>query len=266
MKKYIVSIILASAFLFVSCEEERVFFNEDQVFVEFESLNIDLPVVIDATGSTEVAVTVSSVSESERTVDLEIVQEETTASADTYTLGSIVIPANSYEGTLTIEGVDNNVTTEPETLVLALPEGVGFSSDGNLTVNIFEVCPVDETLFTGMYLIEQISTFLAGPTLSHNTVVEVSADGFTRSFQTSNFPNFCSTPNTFTFNLVCNEFVVPFQFNNCNCGDGVDYFGPAEVNAVYAIDSDDVFEVVFSDDTKENCGIPGQTVYRFTKQ
>ncbi|MEX0314087.1 MAG: hypothetical protein AB3N18_07910 [Allomuricauda sp.] len=265
MKKYIVSIILASV-LFVSCEEERVFFNQDQTFVNFTSLNVDLPVVIDATGSTEVTVTLSSASESERTIDLSVVQEETTAGADSYTFGSIVVPANSYEGTLTIDGVDNNVTPEAKKLVLALPENSGFVSDGNLTVNIFQVCPIDETLFTGMYLIEQTSAFLAGPSLSHNTVVEVTADGLTRSFQTSNFPNFCSTPNTFTFNLVCNEFVVPLQFNNCNCGDGVDYFGPALTNAVYSVDNDDVFEIVFSDDTKENCGSTGQTVYRFTKQ
>ncbi|WP_291867187.1 hypothetical protein [Maribacter sp.] len=193
-------------------------------------------------------------------------QEETTAGADTYTVGSIVVPANSYTGTLTIEGVDNNLTTEPKALVVQVSKSADLVGAGNLTISIFQVCPVDETLFTGMYLIEQVSTFLAGSTLSHNTVVELKRDGLARSFETFNFPNFCSTTNTFVFNLVCNEIVVPFQFNNCNCGDGVDYFGPAEVNAIYSLDNDEVFEVVFSDDTKLNCGIPGQTVYRFTKQ
>ena len=212
MKKFIINFIVVCALLLASCEREKVIFNESQVFVEFESLNVDLPIVIDATGSIEVAVTVSSATESERSINLEIVQAETTASADVYTVGSIVIPPNSYEGKLTIDGVDNNVTTQPEKLVLALPAGGDFSSDGNLTVNIFQVCPVDETFATGMYLLEGVTNeLLFGSTiLTPGTVFEVTADGLTRTFSTQEWGSFCFPADgwelhDFKLSLVCNE-------------------------------------------------------------
>ena len=223
--------------------------------------------VIDGSGSVEATVTVSNVSSSERTIELEIIQDETTADPASYTVGSLVVPANSYNGKLTIEGVDNNVTTEPKALVLALPESADFSSDGNLTVNIFQVCPVDETLFTGMYLIEEIIPVPFGPGLQSGDVLEITADGLKRTFNTINFPNFCSTPIPFSFNLVCNEIVVPLQDTNCHCGDGTNYWGPSTVgHATYDINDDSVFEVNFTNDVQSNCGSPTQTKYRFTKQ
>lgn len=266
MQKYIVSFILVFVLL-VSCEQDPVIFNESQTFLSFENSKLDLPINIDGTGSVETLVSVSSVSSSERVLEVDIVQEETTAEAASYTIGSIVIPANSYTGTLTINGVDNNVTTEPKTLVVEVPTSENLVGSGSLTISIFEVCPVDETLFTGQYLIEQTSTFLAGPSLSHNTVVELKSNGLERSFETFNFPDFCSIPNTFVFNLVCNEFIVPFQFNNCNCNGGVDYFGPATIaNGVYDVNDDSEFTIIFTEDTKEECGAKGQTSYRFIKQ
>ncbi len=251
----------------VSCEQDKVIFDESQTFVKFAQSSLDLPIIIDGTGSVEVMVSVSNISESERNIELDIVLEETTAEADSYTVGPLVVPANSYSGILTIDGVDNNVTPEPKTLVVGVPNNADFASDGNLTVSIFQVCPVDETLFTGMYLIEEIVAVPFGPGLQSGDVFEITANGLTRIFSTINFPNFCSVPIPFSFNLVCNEFVVPLQDTNCHCGDGTNYWGPSTVgNTVYDINDDSVFEVNFTNDVQSNCASPTQTTYRFTKQ
>nr|WP_299381174.1 hypothetical protein [Allomuricauda sp.] len=266
MKKYIISFIAACTLL-VSCEQDRLIFDQNQTFVKFEQSNVDLPIIIDGTGSIEVTVNVSSISNSERSIDLEIIQEETTAEAASYTVGSLVVPANSYSGTLTIDGVDNNVTTEPKTLVVGVPNNADFASDRNLTISIFQVCPVDEALFTGMYLIEEIVAVPFGPGLQSGDVVEITANGLTRTFNSINFPNFCSVPIPFSFNLVCNEFVVPLQDTNCHCGDGTNYWGPSTIgNTTYDITDDSVFEVNFTNDVQSNCASPTQTTYRFTKQ
>ena len=266
MKKYITNFIMICV-LFASCEREKIILDETQTFIGFEKSQVDLPIIIDGTGSVEVTVTVSNLSESERVFEVDIVEEQTTARADSYTLGSIVVPANSYTGTITIEGVDNNVTTEPETLVVEVPKSADLASDKNLTISIFQVCPVDETLFTGMYLIEEIVPVPYGPALQSGDVLEITADGLKRTFNTINFPYYCSVPIPFSFNLVCNEFVVPLQDTNCACWDGTNYYGPSTIgNAVYDINDDSVFEINFTNDVQSDCGSPTQTTYRFTKQ
>ncbi|WP_459211054.1 hypothetical protein [Aquimarina rhabdastrellae] len=128
-------------------------------------------------------------------------------------------------------------------------------------------CPLDENLFIGNYLIEQTSPFVDGPTLSHNTVVELSASsGSSRSFQTSNYPLYCSTPNTFTIDFVCGEIIVPQQDSNCVCGDGGNWFGPAVVSTTYDPNDDSGFTITFTDDAQSDCASPAQTSYKFTKQ
>lgn len=268
MQKYIVSFILVCVLL-VSCEQDPVIFDQSQTLIEFENTELNLFVEPEGTGSVTASLTVSSSSESERSFSVSLIADETTADPESYSFAStIVVPANSYIGTLTINGVDNNVEIAPKPLVLRINEGDDFlvGPDNELNVNVRIGCAIDETLFTGSYLIEQTSTFLAGPSLSHNTVIELKSNGLERSFETFNFPNFCSITNTFVFNLVCNEFLVPFQFNNCNCNDGVDYFGPAIANGIYDVNDDSEFTIIFTEDTKEECGAKGQTSYRFIKQ
>ncbi|MDY8134140.1 hypothetical protein [Aquimarina sp. 2201CG5-10] len=270
MKKYFLIAMLMTIVL-SSCEEDKIIFDGSQTLVAFSSNTVDLPIEIDATGSVDITVNVTTLSTSERTFNVTVVEDETTAGASSYSFGSIVVPANAYNGTFTINGVDDNVTTTPEKLVLRINEGPDYVTETeSLTVNVFQVCPVDEALFTGMYRIDEITPFLpfSGPTLDNGGIIEVTADGLTRVFNTVNFPNFCSNPIPFTFNLVCNETVVPVQNTNCACNTGTDWFGPSTSgHANYDPNDDSVFEVTFSNDVQNDCGSgPVQTTYRFTKQ
>ncbi|GAA4272239.1 hypothetical protein U6A24_21365 [Aquimarina gracilis] len=271
MKKYIISFSILCVTL-VSCEQDKVIFNESQTFVKFEETNKDVPIVIGSTASTEVPISVSSTSSSERSIPVEVVEDKTTVEAGTYTLGSITIPANSYEGKLDVNFVNGNGEfTEAKTLVVQIPSSADFSGAGELSFNVFEICPVDETLFVGEYYMEQTAPipFLFGQsTLTHDTVVEVTANGLERSFDTFIFPFWCSTEVIpFKFNLVCNEIIVPVQDGNCGCGNE-GYFAPAIIPATYSVDDDSVFELTFTGDATEACSASAgvQVTYRFTKQ
>ncbi len=273
MKKYIVSLILAHIVL-VSCEENKVIFNESQTLVSFDVNNVDLPIEIDANGSVEIMVNVSSISEAERTISVQVIEEETTAETASYTVGSIVVPANSYTGILKIDGWDNNVTNDPKLLVLEVPDSADFSGGRKLNVSIFLVCPVPESLFTGRYLIEQLSAENPNDsyTFEHNMIVELTADGLKRTFVTSFLPKWCSSARgEFTFNLVCNELIVPVQdlTTFCHCGSPVDYWGPGTVSTTYSVNDDSEFTINFRRDVQEFCGNTpsgGEPVsYKFTK-
>ncbi|WP_459212898.1 hypothetical protein [Aquimarina rhabdastrellae] len=261
---------------FISCDKggEEVIFdgNNGQTLISFRKTVEDLPIVIDDEGSVEIILDVTTRSSSDRTFEVEILSDESTANPDSYSFNSTVtIPANEYNAILTINGVDNDVEITPETLVLRIIEQDSFittSNNNTTTVNVFQICPVEDTLFVGNYLIEQITPFIAGPTLSSGTVVElIVEEGSTpaRKFNTLNYPNFCSVNNPFTLNLVCNEVVVPRQEGNCSC-DGNYFFDVASVNAVYDLNDDSEFLMTFTDDSDSDCGSPVQTTYRFTKQ
>ena len=271
MKKYFLIITLMMIVL-SSCEEDKIIFDGNQTLVAFSSNTVDLPIQIDATGSVDVAVDITTLSTSERTFNVTVVEDETTAGAASYSFGSIVVPANEYNGTLTINGVDDNVTTTPEKLVLKISEGPDFVTPlENLTVNVFQVCPVEESLFTGMYLIEELTPFFFGASLFNDGgTVEIVADGTQRYFVTPNLPAFCPDDTLpFTFNLVCNEVVVPLQPGTCPCfGLTEDYFGPSTIgNSFYDPSDDSVFEVTFTVDAQNSCNLTNvqTTTYRFNK-
>ncbi len=131
---------------------------------------------------------------------------------------------------------------------------------------------VAETMFVGDYYMEQIAPvpFLFGQsTLTHDTVVELTANGNERTFETFSFPFWCSDPGDeidFKFNLECDKVIVQVIDGKCGCGDE-GYFAPATVPATVDLTDDSVFEMTFTGDATEACedsaGV--QVTYRFTK-
>ena len=276
MKK--IKIIIASflVFGFLGCDQKdninTVYDNVNgQTLIAFQGTSSDLSVVIDDTGSVDVTIESSTVSTSDRSVSVSV-DPSSTANPENYSLSTttVVIPAGTHFGTLTISGVDNSVETTAETIVLNI-DSVSADSTINTnahTVNIFQVCPVPAGFFTGNYLIEQTTPQIDGYSLSHGSVVEVTAPGETaREFQTEAYITYCAgTFFAFEINLVCNELVVPLGNTSCSCGNAVDWWGPATVHETYDITDDQIVFLTFTDDVQTNCGAPAQTTYRFTKQ
>lgn len=267
----ILTLLLVTSLVITSCEEDLVVFDNinGQTLAAFDRSSSDLAVIINENGSLTVQVNVTTASSSDRTINFSVVPETTTALAENYTISgtSVTIPANEYNGFITIDATDVSIETTPQVLSLRLD-----SVDGGIVnstvhnVSIFQVCPVEETFFTGMYLIEQTSPYVDGPTLDDGSVVEVRAEGTSRIFASNRYPDYCTTPLDFTINLVCNEFVVPVQDTNCRCADASDWFGPATVNDTYDVSDDTILNVTFADDRLADCSPTAQTSYRFTKQ
>lgn len=211
-----------------------------------------------------------------------------TIQAEAFEEGPFGLPR--YTLTVTADELLNTLNLVPEnifggdvfeiSLSLNLTDGRVFNSDntaGVVTTGFFQspflyntpvVCDLPEGSFTGMYLIEEITEYVDGPTFDDGSVVsvEVGDTPTERFFLTANYPNYCSTLNDFVFQFVCGEIFVPFQESNCVCGDGTDFFGPSDSPANYDPNDDSVFFITFSNDTQTDCGPPVDTTYRLTKQ
>lgn len=274
MKNKIFKLLFTTAILIFasSCEKtESKIYDGGQSLAYFNTSSAALEVVINDVGTVDVPVGSSTLSASDRTVTISLVEDSSTAAAENYSFNStVVIPANKYFGAFTISGVDNSVETTAETLTFKLETfSDGAVSTELLEVSVFQVCPIPDDYFVGSYLMEQISAEVDGPTLSDGSIVNISVSGGTsRTFETETYPLYCGGNFiNFTVNLVCGEFVVPLTDTACRCSDASDWFGPALVNKTYDLTANDnVLEVTFSDDRKSDCGPTAQTTYRFTKQ
>ena len=166
-------------------------------------------------------------------------------------------------------------------LSMNLTDGRIFSTDnagGIITGGFFNspfqyaptvICPVPETFMVGEYFIEEITPYVDGPTFDDMSIVTVKVGDFSteRFFFTSNYPDYCTTPNDFRFTLVCGNILVPLQESNCACGSGADYFGPPLGDpSTYDLADDSVFDLTFGNDLQSDCVAPEDTTYRFTKQ
>ena len=273
MKKYkILGLLILTLALFSSCEEnENKIWNRSQSLVDFNTNSASLPVTISGTGSVEIQFDCTASSSEDRTFQVKLNEDLTTANSENFSFDTTVtIPANAYNATLVVNGVDTEgLTTDPKKIVIDIVDNdsllIGSES---LEISIYMVCPVEATKFTGNYLMEQVSAEIDGPTLSDGAVVAISSvDATTRSFVTQTYPDYCGSFNkTFIFNLVCNTIVVPTQDTTCSCGDPVGWFTAAETPESYDANDDSEFLITFTDDAKTNCGAPAQTTYKFTKQ
>ena len=166
-------------------------------------------------------------------------------------------------------------------LLLKLTDGREFSTNnagGIITAGFFNspfryatpiVCDLPTESFVGNYLIEELTPYVDGPTLSDGAVVELvigENDDTIRTFATTNYPDYCSSLSDFTLQFVCGEIVTPTQNSVCACSSGAGFFGPATTVENYDASDDTVFLVSFLNDVETDCGSPAITTYRFTKQ
>lgn len=281
-------VLFATLFIiaFISCDEtiEPTIYQgdptSDRTFLSFPSSIVNLPVTIDATGTVELKLNSSTISANERTFNVSVVDSLTNADPLTYTIpATVTIPANSYSGTLTIVGTDNNLV-EPAakqlTFSLAnLPDDVDMDNN-TITINIFEVCPIPNGAFTGNYLMQQISPInpCDGVQMFENQIVTISSTGDTsRTFGAIYLEAFSASFPILdiNFNLVCNSVIVDVSSSGLACAGATSTInvGPAASPSTYDASDDSVFEVTISEYYTQdgNCGCnPYDTTFRFTKQ
>src|SRR5690554_2495686 len=276
MKKILNILPLFLLLSFISCgEHENDVYSGNingSTFLSFDKSLYDLGIAIDGEGLVNIPLKSSTTSSSDRIYSLELITDDSSADPLTYNLPtSVTIPANEYVGNIVITGQDLGlVEVTPKNIVfkvVGLSE-TEFMDNSQITVRVYEFCPIPEEAFTGDYLLEEITPFVDGPTLDHGQVITIVATSSTgRSFATRNYPNYCSPTMIFTFNLVCNEVIVdPNQSSTCACTSSGLFFGPTQTPSSYNVDDDSVFHITFTNDVTSDCGTTVQTTYKLTKQ
>lgn len=152
MKK-ITTILLLSlvAFVFNNCSEE-VDGTADLNYVSFE---VNTPKLIVEQGSSadmDIKLYSTQVAGSDRTFSVEVLQDATTANPESYSVpGTVTIPANSNEGTLTISASDENLGQDPVTLGLEVVGDGNFYKGNTASLTIQKHCTLDINDFVGTF-------------------------------------------------------------------------------------------------------------------
>ncbi len=280
MKKYIY-ILFASLGLLASCEEEVIRYDDQAgpAYLRFSAPIIELPIVFDSSAEIDIPVLVSTLSDVDRTVAVNVVTTggENEATPDQYSVGNTVtIPANSYRGLLPFTGIDNGIEIgETKTVTLEINEisgdaGSDLDAFSTTTVSLFQVCPVESDFFIGEYELTTtvpgifgIDTFAAGTV----TITQGESSPDARKVSAFVYPAFGTYgPFTFNFTLVCGTVLVPSgQDTGIGC-DTNTRLGPSATTGGYEAGDDSVLIIDFLDDEGGgSCGAETSASITLTK-
>ncbi|WOI21713.1 hypothetical protein [Nonlabens ulvanivorans] len=230
MKNIFKYLLFALAIVLVSCETEQIVFNgtgNNLPLISFSQNNYELQIEIDAVGSVDIPINSSNRTNADRVFNISVNMVDTDAIAGSYSVpGTVTIPANEYNGFLTIDGTDvAGVDTNSLNLVLDLETNTdNVYGITTAVVSVFQVCPVDETLFIGDYqMTHLVFNGFGVPTFGFSKVVTLeNAGGTSRAFDAAWAPDLGAFGDvTFSFNLSCNEILwSPSQDVGIGCAAG----------------------------------------------
>ena len=268
MKKIIYLILLGFITFSCSTGDNNVIFDpvNGQTLINFASANADLPILINGTGSVDIEVQATTISEVDRTFNvLEIPLDDPDLAADpaNFTVAQAIIPANSFIGTLTVQGQDITAEVDARFIDLQFVEENDIVTDNPLRLSVFQVCPVEPTAFTGMYQVSGPSAVSGGSDLiGTDVLVEIIATSDTgREFEANYLADLgIGQPNfTFAFGLVCDQVIPgPPVATNLICGTGQPPITlgppPVEMRSPYDANDDSIFEITLVEDVDDSCG------------
>lgn len=141
MKKLtLLLLITISFFVFNSCEDE----NDINInYVTFETESINLSVLKNSTVESEVKIFTTQTSGSDRTFNITVDPDSSADPASYDVPTSVVVPANSNVGVLTVGVSDTNIGPNGETLYLHLVAEKDLYTGGPITFKISRLCPSD---------------------------------------------------------------------------------------------------------------------------
>jgi len=132
MKKAYLALILVVAVMFSSCENTNDDYDHDRgVTIGFSSLPLE-EVALPPGGTLNFPVPffITSVSTSDRTFNVSIVESATTLSADNYSFEpTVTVPANSRSGTLLFQATNNSMSPDDfQAVVISFESQEGITS------------------------------------------------------------------------------------------------------------------------------------------
>ncbi|PRP65719.1 hypothetical protein [Nonlabens agnitus] len=233
------------ACIMVSCEEEPVIFDNvgGAELVSFEDTFVQVPVNVgEGSGTASATVEVSTISNVDRTFNVSVVSEESTAPSSFYSVPTTVtIPANSYEGELIITGnEDAALTPAGSTVIVELADGSGDAiTNKRTTFNVFLACPLDDQFLVGEYnLIVTASAgafgapIFRGPAGGTSTVVTLEVDSPTsRTYRA--IPRGTNSANARTFTLTVGCDGINLLGNVADPVNPPLLYGPGQVDGTY---------------------------------
>lgn len=274
MKIFFKALLLA--LIVTSCEDvEPTIFNgndtSNETFISFSQLVYNLPVVRDESGTIEVVLNVSTVSNVDRVYNLTVNEELSTADPSIYTLpSSITVPAGEYQGFAEITANDINVTSDIQTIVFSISNLTNENFDAeNYTINVFEVCPL-EAPFSGTYIVTGEGKF--GPVILEEPIEVIVVSEYVRSFNANFIPE--ALPGgvdieDVEFTMSCGQtFLNNTEIDmNAGCSDVTVVYGPGATTGFYIPGDDSQFTLNLTEDMNSSCGGgPVQVSLTFTKQ
>lgn len=190
-------LFVATVFLLNSCEE-GVPSTDDLNYVTFEATGMDLGVIIDGSSDYEIMVYTTQTTGSDRTFNLMVNADGTTADAASYSVpATVVVPANTNVGTFMLGLTDVNIG-DGQTLVIELSVADGVFTGEPTEIMITQICDKNETfiniLFDG-YASECTWDLLDGA----GTVIG-SGRGYSDG-QASSSTKFCLSDGDYTFDI-----------------------------------------------------------------
>lgn len=271
--------IMVICLLIVSCEETQpVIYDGAQTFVGFHSKVSNLEVTIDDTGSVDIQIDASTLSSQDRTFNVVLNDAKTTSDSQNFQLpSSVTIPANEYFGFLTVNGVDFNLETTIELIVISLEgtSGTTVVSKSEHEIRIKQVCPVSAP-FLGNYQLTQLTDVNPddGVDVFDPQVITLASEGGNaRSFSAVYLEGagIGQPPSKVIFNLSCNNVIVNPGIGTgllCVQGEPQITLGPGTVPANYDPEDDSYFELTLTEYvTDGGCGAsPYQVTFSLTKQ
>ncbi len=275
---YKITFVLGFLLCMTSCDEniDPILSNgvesENRTFLSFANTTVSLPITIDDTGSVDLILNSSTISSTDRTFNINL-EMESNADPATYTLpGSVTIPANSYQGVLTINGADNGLVDATVKQIVfsltGLPDNVDMDLN-RIVVNVFEVCPVPDTYLVGDYALADDGS---GNFLSGNVTVSVGATPTERVLSTTFLPGTgVDTVLNVTINLACNLFNLSQDVDisvSCTAGNPPFYILTSAGNAnngTYSLTSDVTHTINYLQDPFESCGPMSVQSFTLTK-
>ncbi|WP_460217962.1 hypothetical protein [Psychroserpens sp. MEBiC05023] len=277
MKKIKIAVLSLMVAAFFGCDKDdniNTTFNNTsgQSLVAFAGTSSDLAVVIDGTGTVDVQIEVSTVSDSDRTVTVSV-DETSSAAAENYSFVSnmVTIPAGSYSGILTINGVDNSVEPQAETIILNIQDSNASNatlSPVQHTVNIFQVCPVPSDYLVGDYLLTDNGNENFGIDVPVTVTVDPS-EPTNRLFTATFLPNTGVAADVeVVITLGCNFYNVGTVDINVTCTQVTSYLitGAGASNSMYDLNDDTVHTVNYLEDPEADCGPAIVQNFTLTKQ
>ena len=276
--KTFLKILLLAVFV-TSCDDhEPAVFNGDSsnpTFISFSQTAYFLPVERDGVGSVTVTLNASTLSNVDRTYNIQLDEEASLANPENYTLPtSITIPADSYQGTMEITGEDISADVNPLPFVFTLTNVEDVDMDVNsVTVHVGEVCSLSAP-FIGSYRVNQLTAPLevnGGITVfAENSIVNVTmgSSEYERRFTANVYPQaVAGAAVTFRFNLTCGQTFLSEGIDTgifCTEGNTIK-FAVASSPSSFNPEDDSVIEVTFTEEATSSCASPRQTVLQFTK-